>query len=67
MKIKRYNEEETFKLEINPEIIQFAQWCLEYNEFFYDKDLKSWYDRKTLTPRTWDQVYLAYKADKYNI
>ena len=66
MKINRFNEEKS-ELEINPDLIQFTIWCLETKKYFYDKDIKSWYIRKTLTKVTWNQVYTAYQSEKYNL
>jgi len=62
MKIKKYTEDK----KIYPDV-KFAQWCFETDKYFYDKDTKSWYHSKELTKRTWDQVYLDYMSNKYNI
>jgi len=70
MKVKRYNENNTDS-ELTPEIIDFTEWCLiktiENRRYYYNKSQRCWRDEILFKKLTWDEIYLVYKSEKYNL
>jgi len=71
MKIDRFKILESTGSELTSEMIDFTEWCLiknlENRRYFYNKSKKTWYDDMDFKEMTWEEIYLIYKSEKYNL
>ncbi len=69
--IKKFKIYENFESELTPEVIDFTKWCLlkniENKRYFFSRGKDSWYDDMAFKKLTWDEIYLIYKSEKYNL
>lgn len=71
MKINRFKILENVESDLTQEMIDFTEWCLiknlENRRYFYNKTKRSWYDDVAFREMSWDEIYLIYNSEKYNL
>lgn len=69
--IKKFKIYENFESDLTPETIDFTKWCLlkniENKRYFFSRGRDSWYDDMAFKQLSWDEIYLIYKSEKYNL
>lgn len=56
-----------FENELSSDTIDFTIWCLSQKKYAYNKQTNKWLDLKSYEYITWEDVYVEYTANKYNL